>query len=147
MLEQLQAGYVKAGDSDKIIAAGEKLLAIDPDDPEAALQNLKASEAKKDVEGVKKWSTLTSANARKLAADAQACGGRRPGELEERSGLCETGGYLFGICAFQCGVDPDDPKVVIELSPDTGQRNPKGEYFAEDRTASVYCVPAVRSQR
>ena len=36
MLEQLQAVYVKADDSDKIIATGEKLLALDPDDPEAA---------------------------------------------------------------------------------------------------------------
>src|SRR5689334_18450806 len=45
VLEQLQTGYVKANDPDKIIASGEKLLALDPDDPEAALQCLKAAEA------------------------------------------------------------------------------------------------------
>ena len=33
VLEQLQAYYVKANQPDQIIAAGEKLLAVDPDDP------------------------------------------------------------------------------------------------------------------
>src|SRR5215468_3271406 len=46
VLEQLQTAYIKAGDPDKILAAGEKLVAADPDDTEAALQNLKAAEAK-----------------------------------------------------------------------------------------------------
>src|SRR5215831_10912492 len=61
VLEQLQALYVKAGDSDKIIAAGDKLLALDPEDPEAALQCLKASEAKKDAAGIRKYAALTAA--------------------------------------------------------------------------------------
>ena len=38
VLEQLQGYYVKANQPDQIIAAGDKLLAVDPDDPEAALQ-------------------------------------------------------------------------------------------------------------
>src|SRR5690349_8055433 len=32
---QLQASYVKSNDPDKIIATGDKLLAADPEDPEA----------------------------------------------------------------------------------------------------------------
>src|SRR5581483_3107488 len=47
-LETVQAYYVKANQPDQIIAFGEKLLALDPDDPESALQALKAAEAKKD---------------------------------------------------------------------------------------------------
>src|SRR6185369_3860222 len=80
VLEQLQGIYVKANDSDKIIAAGEKLLALDPDDPEAALQCLKASEARKDPAGIKKFSGLTAAAAHKMAASAQ------PKEAEEVAG-------------------------------------------------------------
>src|ERR1043165_1062291 len=49
ILEQLQGLYVKANNPDKIIATGERLLAIDADDPEAALQALKAAEGKKDL--------------------------------------------------------------------------------------------------
>ena len=48
VLEQLQQIYVKANDTDKIIAAGDKLLALDPDDPEAALQ---CSESRRSQEG------------------------------------------------------------------------------------------------
>ena len=56
VLEQLQGIYVKANEPDKIIAAGDKLLALDPDDPEAALQCLKAAETKKDAAAIKKYS-------------------------------------------------------------------------------------------
>src|SRR5260370_26880206 len=35
VLEQLQGIYVSANQPDKVIAAGEKLLAVDPDDPDA----------------------------------------------------------------------------------------------------------------
>src|SRR5215467_5632291 len=56
VLEQLQTAYIKAGDPDKILSAGDRLLAADPDDTEGALQNLKAAEAKKDAALIKKWS-------------------------------------------------------------------------------------------
>src|SRR4051794_14521746 len=42
VLEELQAAYAKAGDADKTISAGDRLLALDPADTEAAVQNLKA---------------------------------------------------------------------------------------------------------
>jgi len=60
VLEQLQTHYAGANQPDKTIAVGEKLLAMDPDDPDAALQCLKAAEAKKDLELVKKFSAKTS---------------------------------------------------------------------------------------
>src|SRR5436309_2906842 len=44
VLEQLQGIYVKGNNPDKTIAAGDKLLALDPGDPEAAIQCLKAAE-------------------------------------------------------------------------------------------------------
>src|SRR5579863_9091294 len=71
ILEQLQAAYVKANDPDKVIATGERLLALDPEDPEAALQNLKASETRKDLDGIRKWADLASGNARKMEAAPQ----------------------------------------------------------------------------
>src|SRR5687767_361894 len=42
VLSQLQAAYVKEGNSAKAIAAGEQLLSVDPLDIEAAYANLKA---------------------------------------------------------------------------------------------------------
>ena len=60
VLEQLQTYYAGANQPDKTIAAGEKLLAMDPDDPDAALQCLKAAEAKKDLAQTapQRWSFL-----------------------------------------------------------------------------------------
>src|SRR4029450_12064726 len=38
ILEQLQGLYVKANNTDKVIATGERLVALDADDPEAGVQ-------------------------------------------------------------------------------------------------------------
>ena len=61
VLELLQGYYVKSAQPDKVIATGEKLLAIDPADPDAALQNLKAAEARKDAALILKWSAALAA--------------------------------------------------------------------------------------
>jgi hypothetical protein len=71
VLETIQGYYVKANQPDQVIAFGEKLLAADPDDVEAAHQALKAAEAKKDLALVKKYSDLTAKNARKMTASPQ----------------------------------------------------------------------------
>src|SRR3954453_5203104 len=62
---QLQQEYLKGKDFDNTIATGEKLLAADPGDLDAAYANLKAAEGKKDSDGVLKWGTATSEIARK----------------------------------------------------------------------------------
>ncbi|MBZ5625407.1 MAG: hypothetical protein LAQ69_42920 [Acidobacteriia bacterium] len=131
VLEQLQATYVKTGDPDKIIAAGEKLLAVDPDDPEAALQCLKAAEARKDVELIKKWSATTSANARKLAntpkpADADAAESWKS-EVDYAKQVDTYSEYAL----FSAAVQSRDPKATIGLAEMLVERNPKGEYTAK----------------
>jgi len=131
VLEQLQAGYVKSGDSDKIIAAGERLLAMDPDDPEAALQNLKAAEAKKDVEGVKKWSTATSANARKLAATAKPAAADAQESWKNEVDYAKQVDTYSEYALFSAASQSRDPKVVTELSQMLEQRNPKSEYLVK----------------
>lgn len=135
VLEQLQVAYVKAGDADKIIASGEKLLAIDPNDTEAALQCLKAAETKKDVEQIKKWSATTSANARKLASTP------KPAEADQVESWKSEVDYAKQVdtyseyALFSAAVQSRDPKVTIELAEILAQRNPKGEYTAKTQQA------------
>ena len=62
---QMQPMYVKANQLDKAIETGDKLTALDPGDLEASLAALKAADAKKDPDLVKKWSSTTSGIARK----------------------------------------------------------------------------------
>ncbi len=128
VLEQLQAIYVKAGDPDKILSAGERLLALDPGDPEAALQCLKASEAKKDVAMVKKWSDLTSQNARKIV------NGNKPADEDAESWKNEVD-YAKQVdtyseyALFSAAVQSRDPKVTIDMAETLQKRNPKSEYL------------------
>jgi tetratricopeptide (TPR) repeat protein len=66
VLEQLQSAYFDARQFDKVIAAGDRLLAFDPADIDAANQNLKAAEESKDLETIHKharvaWLTADSA--------------------------------------------------------------------------------------
>jgi len=128
ILEQLQVSYVKAGDSDKIIAAGDKLLALDPDDPEAALQCLKAAETKKDPALVKKYSIATSAAARKLSGRPQ------PKEADEVAAWKNEVDYAKQVdqyadyAAYRAALEARDPKVVIELATVIRDRSPNGEY-------------------
>jgi tetratricopeptide (TPR) repeat protein len=131
VLEQLQAVYVKAGDADKIIATGEKLLAIDPEDPEAALQCLKAAETKKDVELIKKWSATTSTNARKMVNAPKPADADAVETWKSQVDYAKQVDTYTEYALFSAAVQSRDPKVVIDLAETLGQRNPKGEYTAK----------------
>ena len=79
-----------------LLAAGDKLLALDPDDPEAALQASRRLRRRRTRRLVRKFSAATSTAARKT-------GGSRPDkEAEEvargrRGGLCQAGGTVCGL--------------------------------------------------
>jgi tetratricopeptide (TPR) repeat protein len=130
-LENLQALYLKSGEPDKALSAGEKLLALDPDDPEAALQNLKAAEAKKDPGLTLKWSATTSANARKAASapqpkeeDAVAAW---KSEVEYARQVDQYSEYAL----YKAALESRDPKATVALLEALEQRNPKSEYLAK----------------
>ena len=131
VLEQLQAIYVKASDSDKVIATGDKLLALDPDDPEAGLQNLKAAEAKKDIALIKKYSAVTAAAARKMAALPQ------PKEADEVTAWKNEVDYAKQVQAYteyalyRAALESRDPKLTIDLTETLRQQNPKSEYVGK----------------
>ncbi len=128
VLDQLQAIYVKANDTDKIIAAGDQLLALDPDDPEAAVQCLKAAEAKKDALLIKKYSGMASASARKVAAAPE------PKDADEATAWKAQLAYAKGVdqyaeyALYRAAVESRDPKLTIDLSEALRERNPGSEY-------------------
>ena len=110
VLEQLQGVYVKANEPDKVISAGDKLLALDPDDPEAALQCLKAAETKKDVAAIKKYATMTWANAPARWRRRRSRRRRRRLRVEGAGGLRQAGGAVRGIRALQGGIGVARPQ-------------------------------------
>ncbi|MBZ5581869.1 MAG: hypothetical protein LAQ30_06625 [Acidobacteriia bacterium] len=138
VLEQLQKDYLKTDQPDKALAAGEKLLAMDPEDTETALQNLKAAEAKKDSALILKWSAAASALARKVAATPQ------PKEAEEAAAWKTEVDYAKQVdtyteyALFRAGLESHDPKTTIGLLEPLEERNPKSEYVP--RAADVLFV-------
>jgi len=120
VLEQLQSYYAKAGPPDEALAAGDKLLALDPGDPEAALQNLKAAEAKKDLALVRKYSDITSENARKVAASSQV-----KEEVDYAKQVAQYADYAL----FRAAAEQTDPKITVELGERLAARSPDSEYL------------------
>jgi hypothetical protein len=128
VLEQLQIAYVKSNDPDKILSAGDKLLAVDPDDPEAAMQCLKAAETKKDAAMIKKYAGMTSAAARKLATAPQ------PKQADEVASWKASRDYAKQVdsyadyALYRAAVESRDPKVTIELAEALRQQSPTSDY-------------------
>ncbi len=118
VLAQLQDVYLKNNQPDKAIETGEKLLAMDPEDLEAAYGNLKASEAKKDSEGVLKWTAKTSEIAKKVTAPEESAHAREVATYTE---------YALYSAALQ---EPD-PAKSMKLVEGLEARAPKSEYLGQ----------------
>jgi hypothetical protein len=122
VLEQLQSYYAKAGQTENTLSVGDKLLALDPGDPEAALQNLKAAEARKDLALVRKYSDVTFENARKVAASSQA-----KEEVDYAKQVANYADYAL----FRAAAEQTAPKVTLELGERLAARSPDSEYVAK----------------
>jgi tetratricopeptide (TPR) repeat protein len=131
VLEQLHIAYATANQNEKTIEAGEKLLAIDPEDTEASLRNLKAAEAMQDVALVKKWSENTAKLASKAAAEPQ------PKEADEVEGWKKHIEYATQVntyteyALYALALKQTDPKQKLDLIETLQQRNPKSEYMPQ----------------
>ena len=68
---EMQLLYVNAGKLDKAIGAGEKLLAIDPQDIEGAQKTLEVAEARKDPALIKEWTERIQQIAQGLISSPQ----------------------------------------------------------------------------
>lgn len=123
---QLQAAYLQAQDYDKTIEAGEKSLAKDPDNVEIAYNNLKASEAKNDPDGVMKWSAVTSDAARKEIASA------KPGAADQsRVDYAKQVDTYTEYSVYAAALKTTDPAKIIALTESLEKRNPNSPYLSK----------------
>ena len=129
VLEQYQPLCVKAKEIDKIIAAGEKLVALDADDTEAALQTLKAVETKKDAAVILKWSAITSAAARKMVAAPQPADAAAVQSWKDQVDYARQVDTYSEYALYRAGLENPDTKQKILLFETLEQRNPKSEYM------------------
>jgi tetratricopeptide (TPR) repeat protein len=132
---QLQPAYLKAGQFDKALDTGEKLLAMDPDDLETAHQNLKAAEAKKDPDLVRKWSNQTSQIAQKVAASAKPKEEDEVEDWKKRVDFAKQVNTYTEYSLYATALQTPDPRKKIELIEALQQRAPQSEYLAKSQPA------------
>jgi tetratricopeptide (TPR) repeat protein len=123
--------YGKTNQPDKVIAAGEKLVAMDPDDLDASLQSLKASEAQKDPDLVKKWSDQTAQIAKKLMAAPQPKEADDVEDWKKKVDYAKQVNTYTEYALYAGALQASDPKKKIELIEQLQQRNPQSEYLAK----------------
>jgi tetratricopeptide (TPR) repeat protein len=127
-MEQLLAIYVKANDPDKVLAMGQKLLVVDPDETEAALQCLKAGETKHDLELVKKYSALASTLAKKMMAVPQPTDPEQVDTWKQEISYAKQVDAYCEYSLYKVFTESRDPKVTLEFGELIPQRYPQGQY-------------------
>jgi tetratricopeptide (TPR) repeat protein len=127
--EMMSTTYTKAGQPDKAIEAGEKLLAIDPADLDAAHACLKAAEAKKDPALVLKWSAKTSELARKVAQTPQPTAEDEVEGWKARVDFAKQVDVYTEYALYAAALGTTDSKARIQLGEALEQRNPESEYM------------------
>lgn len=133
VLEQMVSAYLKSNAFDKAIAAGQKLLEIDPEDVATAHNVLKAAEGKKDPVAVKEWAGKTSQIARKVAAKP------KPQDEDEQESWKATVDYAKQVdtyteySMYAAGLQSADPAQRIALYEAIEAQNPQSQYLAQMR--------------
>ena len=124
VLAELQAIYVKAGKFDQAIAAGDKILAVDPDDLAIAQENLRAAEATKDLSKIRQCAKVALHAAKRL----------RKSQPEDPSFVQQVESYADYTLYS-----------VATSAPSPVQRTEWMEQFAREHPESLY-APRIRPQ-
>lgn len=128
---QMQPAYIKAGQLDKALDVGEKLLAIDPEDLDTAHQNLKASEGKKDPDLIRKWSDRTAQIAQKVAASPQPTDADQVEDWKKRVDYAKQVNTYSEYSLNAAALQATDPRKKLDLIGALQQRNPQSQYLPQ----------------
>ncbi len=128
--ELMVPAYTKAGQFDKAMDAGEKLLALDPADAQGAHEGLKAAEAKKDPDAVKKWAVLTSDAARKVVQSKKG-EDEDEEEFKQKVDFAKQVDVYTEYSLYAMALQTTDPAKRAELAETLAGRNPNSQYLPQ----------------
>ncbi|MBI3470912.1 MAG: hypothetical protein HY013_06105 [Candidatus Solibacter usitatus] len=129
--EQLQTAYITASQWDKALAAGERLLAQNPDDLEAAQFNLKAAEAKNDKVLVKLWTDFLTRVAERITTAPPP---KDPEVMEAwKNRVMAAAQYTSQeeYAMLKRALDATDPKARIKHLDELCKQYPSTQYMAQ----------------
>jgi tetratricopeptide (TPR) repeat protein len=127
----LQPLYLKAKQYDKALAAGEKILAADPEDAEVGHHTLQAAEGGKDPDLILKWSDRTSAIARKAAAAPRPQAAEAAAAWEFAVDYVRQLDIYTEYSLYRALLETPDPRKKIMLGEALEKRNPKSQYIPQ----------------
>jgi tetratricopeptide (TPR) repeat protein len=134
--EQMLPAYQDAAQWDKVVQIGEKIIAIDPDNIDAAYAIWQAADAKKDARLVKKWAAEMAGIAERLI------GSPRPSDPEEalvwqrRVDFSRRFANSAEYDLYTKAVQAQDPRKKIELLDELIKTNPQTQYL--ERAQLIY---------
>jgi tetratricopeptide (TPR) repeat protein len=135
--EQLLPIYKDAKDYDKVIATADRMLAVDPNDLDAVHDALTASQAKNDVDCVRKYAPLAWDVATKTLQSS------KPADPDDAVDWAKQMEYARQVLAFSEYIlateaaDESDPQKKAALIAALETRNPQSKFLAaarKDRT-------------
>jgi tetratricopeptide (TPR) repeat protein len=129
--EQLQTAAFQAGQWDKVLAFGEKLAQLNPDDLEAAKMNVKAAEAKGDKTSVRIWSDYVQRIALRVLDSPPP---KDPEQLEEwkrRTAVASQYAAQDEYGLYKKALDSGDPRQKIKLLDELVKLNPNTQYMPQ----------------
>ncbi len=126
ILEQLQTLYIEMKEPGKAIEAGDRLLAADPEDVEAALINVKVAEEKKDAALAAKWKErAAAASARVLVTATETQRGGTSDEIfAERVELAAQIQGAQDVALYNKAVAERDPQKRLVILDDLAKKSP-----------------------
>jgi tetratricopeptide (TPR) repeat protein len=131
--EQMQALYIKTNQYDKVMANTEKLLAIEPQYDVAAHQALKAAEAKKDPDLIRKWAGILSQSTQKVISSPQPKSEDAVKEWKSRVDWSTQAKTYADYALFAAVLQTPDPKKKIELTEALETQNPQSQYLQQTK--------------
>jgi tetratricopeptide (TPR) repeat protein len=137
---QMQPLYVKANQPDKAVDAGDKIMALDPEDLDTALATLKAAEAKKDPDLVKKWSNTTGALAQKVIASPQPKDEDAVEDWKKQVDYAKQVNTYSEYAIDAMALQTTDPRKKVDLIEALYDRNPQSQYMPQLLPAAVQAL-------
>lgn len=131
VLSQMIPAYGKAGQFDKALAVGDKLLAMDPGDIESAHAVLQAAEGKKDPDAVLAWAPKVSEMARKVAQSEKPKDEEEAEEWKRRVDFAKQLDTYSEYSLYATALQSTDVRKRIALAEMLQQRNPQSQYWSQ----------------
>jgi len=127
--EQLQLAAMEAGQWDRALTFGEKLVQINPNDIDTAQLNIKAAESKGDATTVKLWTDCMMVIAQRVLESPPPKDPEALEEWKKRTALAAQYAAQDEYAIYKKALQSGDPRAQIKLLDELLKKNPDTAYL------------------